>query len=118
MIHQIHRGAELEYGYVVAGHNASTHDFGHVEYPGDLRNCRKCHVNDSQLLPLPENLLATIAPQAFWSPIEPIAAACLSCHDGDDAASHAFSMTTFVGEACAACHGKGMSFDVEKVHAR
>ena len=44
MIHKIHRGADLENGYVVYGHNSSVHDYSHVEYVGDLRNCEACHV--------------------------------------------------------------------------
>jgi hypothetical protein len=117
MIHKIHRGAELENGYVVI-RSRGTFDFSDKVYVGDLRNCNACHVNNSQQIPLPEGLLATITPQAWWTPMEPISAACLSCHDGDAAAAHAYSNTVFFGEACAACHGEGMSYSVDKVHAR
>jgi len=118
MIHKIHRGEDAVNGYTVYGYRSSFHDFGHVEYPGDLRNCDACHVNDSQQLPLPEGLLATTTPQEWWDPMMPAAAACLSCHDSDSAAAHAYSNTTFFGEACASCHGEGMSYSVDKVHAR
>jgi len=118
MIHKIHRGADAEYPYVVAGHNQSVHEYGHVEYPGDLRNCEACHVNDSYEIPLPEGLLATTTPQEWWDPMMPIASACISCHDSDAAAAHAYSNTAFFGEACASCHGDGMSYSVDKVHAR
>jgi len=47
----------------------------------------------------------------------PVAAACLSCHDSDAAASHAYSNTSFFGESCATCHGEGKDFSVDKVHA-
>jgi OmcA/MtrC family decaheme c-type cytochrome len=117
MIHKIHRGADLENGYVVV-RSRGTFDFSHVEFPGDLRNCEKCHVNDSYELPLPGGLLATTTPQNWWSPTGPIAAACLSCHDSDSAAAHAFAQTTFFSESCATCHGEGMGFAVSKVHAR
>ena len=117
MVHKIHRGEALENGYVVAGHNQSVHDYSHVTYPGDLRNCDACHVNDSQQLPLPAGLLETTTPQEWWDPMMPAASACLSCHDSDDAASHAYANTTFFGESCSTCHGEGKSASVDKVHA-
>jgi hypothetical protein len=113
MIHSIHRGAELENGYVIG-----SDDFSDIEFTGDLRNCDACHVNNSQQLSgLPAGLLPTITPQAWWSPMDPQAAACLSCHDDDDTAAHAYSNTNFVGEACTTCHGEGKSASVDMVHA-
>jgi hypothetical protein len=119
MIHSIHRGAELENGFVVAGFGQSIHDYSDVEYPGDLRNCGTCHVNDSyQLTGLPDDLLPTLTPQAWWSPTQPQAAACLSCHDGDSTAVHAYTNSSFFGESCVTCHGEGKEYSVDKVHAR
>jgi hypothetical protein len=117
MIHKIHRGEELENGFVIV-RSRGTYDFSHVEYPGDLRNCEACHVNDSYLLPLPEGLLPTTTPKELMPETLPIAATCLSCHDSDDAKTHALAQTTFFGESCGACHGDGMSFSVDKLHAR
>lgn len=117
MVHKIHRGADLENGYIVI-RSRGTYDFSHVEYPGDLRNCDACHVNDSQQLPLQQDLLPQITPNFWWDPIEPVSAACLGCHDSDDAAAHAYANTTFFGESCATCHGEGKSAAVDKVHAR
>jgi len=48
----------------------------------------------------------------------PITAACLSCHDGDAAASHALANSSEVGESCTTCHGEGKTYSVERVHAR
>ena len=118
MIHKIHRGAELENGYVVKGHNGSVNDFSHVEYPGDLRNCDGCHVNNSQSLPLPAGLLPTATPRDYWDPMQPETSACLSCHDNLSAAAHAETNTGTLGEACSSCHGEGKEFAVEKLHAR
>ena len=118
MIHKIHRGAELENGYVVYGHNNSVHDYGHVEYVGDLRNCDACHVDDSQLLPLPAGLSSVTTPADLWSPMGPVTAACVSCHDSDAAKAHADNNTSEYGEACSTCHGTGKTYAVEKVHAR
>ncbi len=118
MIHKIHRGAELENGYVVYGYRSSLHDFSHVEFPGDLRQCDSCHVNNSQQLPLPEGVLATSTPQELLDPMQPVAAACLSCHDKSSTAAHAATNTAAFGEACETCHGEGMEASVDKVHAQ
>jgi len=118
MIHKIHRGQELENGYVVYGYRSSLHDYSHVEYPGDLRNCDACHVNDTQQLPLPADVLPTVTPWDWWTPTDPAAAACLSCHDDDEAASHAAANTSFIGESCSVCHGEGKDAAVNKVHAK
>jgi len=118
MVHKIHRGEDLENGYVVAGHNQSIHDYSEVEYPGDLRNCDACHIDDTQQLPLPDGLLATTTPQEWWDPMMPVASACLSCHDDDDSAAHTYANTTFFGESCGTCHGEGKFAAVDKVHAQ
>jgi len=118
MIHKIHAGAELENGYIVVGHNGSINDFSHVEFPGDLRACDTCHVNDSYELPLSANLEMVTTPRDYFTPMGPTQAACLSCHDNQAAAVHATSNANELGEACAACHGPGKTYAVEKVHAR
>ena len=118
MIHKIHRGADLENGYVVV-RSRGTYDFSNIHYTGDLRNCDACHVNNSQQLPLPDSLLPTITNLAWWTPMEPQAASCLSCHDDDSSAAHAYVNTADFGvEACATCHGEGATYSVDKVHAR
>ena len=117
MIHKIHRGAELENGYVVY-RSRGTYDFSNIHYTGDLRNCDACHVNNSQQLPLPSGLLPTITLRTWWNPTMPEAAACLSCHDDDSSAAHAYANTTSFGESCSTCHGEGKTYSVDKVHAR
>ncbi len=118
MIHKIHRGAELERGYVVYGYRSSLHDYSNIEFTGDLRNCEACHVDDSYTLPLPDAALDTVTPSDYWDPMQPASAACLSCHDSLDAAAHAEANTSGLGESCNLCHGTGSAFSVEKVHAR
>jgi OmcA/MtrC family decaheme c-type cytochrome len=118
MVHKIHRGEDLERGYVVMGYRSSVHDYSHVEFPGDLRNCEKCHVNDSYTLPLPLGLLDTVTNYDYWTPTEPIGSACLSCHDDLSSAAHAAANTSLIGESCTACHGTGKEFSVERIHAR
>lgn len=118
MVHKIHRGAALENGYVVYGFGSSVHDYGHVVYPGDLRNCEGCHVEGSYGLPTPAGALPTNSPSTFLTTMGPDTASCLSCHDGLAAAAHADANTSPLGESCGACHGEGKSHSVEKVHAR
>jgi len=118
MIHKIHRGEDLVRGYTIYGHNGSFHDYNHVEYPGDLRNCDACHVNDSYNLPLSVGVQPVVTPQDFWTPMLPETASCLSCHDSNGAAAHADTNTTDIGEACSVCHGENATYSVEEVHAR
>lgn len=118
MIHKLHRGADLQNGYVVYGYRSSVHDYSDVEFPGDLRNCESCHEEDTYGLPLPDGVLPTTSPNTLLNPMMPITSACLSCHDSDSAAVHADSNSSSLGEACETCHGDGKTYGVERVHAR
>ncbi|MBT8049288.1 MAG: OmcA/MtrC family decaheme c-type cytochrome, partial [Xanthomonadales bacterium] len=119
MIHKLHMGAELENGYVVYGYRSSVHDYSHVEFPGDLRNCESCHVDDSYNLPIPAGALPTHSPSTPLTEMMPATSACLSCHDSFNAAAHADANTSSnLGESCGVCHGEGKTYSVERVHAR
>ncbi|MBI2860834.1 MAG: OmcA/MtrC family decaheme c-type cytochrome [Chloroflexi bacterium] len=117
MIHRIHSGAELERDFTIY-RTRGVFNFNELHFPGDLKNCAKCHVGDSYKLPLPASMAPTRAPREFFSPLGPAASACLGCHDSQAASAHASTMTSSFGEACASCHGQGKEFAVEKVHAR
>ncbi|MBI3693453.1 MAG: OmcA/MtrC family decaheme c-type cytochrome [Acidobacteria bacterium] len=116
MIHRIHTGEDLEIEYTIWG--GSPNDFTKIAFPGDRRNCDKCHVNNSQQLPLKDNLLNVVNPRGPLNPMGPTAAACLGCHTSRAVFAHAYSMTTPIGEACATCHGMNAEFSVNRVHAR
>jgi len=118
MIHRIHSGSELERDYTIYGFRSSVHNYNGVVYPGDLRNCESCHLPGTYSLPTPEGALATLTPSDWYTPMQPAAAACLSCHDSVDAAAHAYVNTAPFGEACAACHGPNREVSVERAHAR
>ena len=121
LIHKIHTGENLGAPYVWG----ST-DFAEVRYPamspsgtaGDRRNCAMCHVNSSEQLPLAAGHANVKDPSAFFSPMGPATAACLSCHVNVEAASHALINTSSLGESCTVCHGSTSDFSVSKVHAR
>jgi OmcA/MtrC family decaheme c-type cytochrome len=115
-IHRIHRGVDLENDWTING----TNNFNGVLFPGDLRDCAKCHVGASNQVPLPDGLADANTPRLFYSPMKPTAQACLGCHDGVDMADHAYQMapTAATPEACLMCHGETADFAVTKVHAR
>ncbi len=120
MIHKIHTGAELTHDYSI-GDNS----FNDVRFPGDRRDCQKCHTTDADGVGTeqvsenpPPGLLATQTPKDWYTPMEHFGAACLGCHDTKAAAAHAYLMTAPFGEACAVCHGPGTDFAVDKVHAQ
>ena len=108
LIHKIHTGEDLE----------TDSNFSHVKFPGDRRNCVKCHLEDTQQLPTPKGSLPTVAPGDFINPMLPATAACLSCHSSQEAASHALVNTSTLGESCTVCHGTNAQFSVDKYHAR
>lgn len=119
MVHRIHLGEENEYEYTVYGRGSVAYDYTEVRYPGDLRSCDRCHINNSERLPLKANLLPVTSPRTLLNPMGPATAACLGCHTSVAAAAHALSNTTDkLGEACAACHGANSEFSVQRVHAR
>ena len=120
MIHRIHTGEELTHDYSIGDGS-----FNEVRFPGDRRDCQKCHTTDAngvgteQVLETPPpGLLATDTPRDWYTPMQHFATACLGCHDTQPAAAHAYTMTAPFGEACAACHGTEAQFSVDKVHAR
>jgi OmcA/MtrC family decaheme c-type cytochrome len=118
MVHRIHKGEELTQSYTIGSTS-----FNEVRFPGDITNCAKCHAGTSYTLPLPTGIQPVQTPRDYFSPQGPATAACLGCHDNQDAAAHAYLNTTTFGgttpaEACATCHGTGKDWAVEKVHAR
>ena len=89
-----------------------------VRYPGNIRNCAQCHVNNSQNLPLSDALLNVTNPVAKVNPTPPTTNACLACHNTTSAWTHAQANTTSLGESCEVCHGASAEYSVAKVHAQ
>jgi len=125
LIHRIHTGENLTQDFTVYGFGGSQNNFNEVRFPGDTRDCLKCHVNAAAYVPPLQTGIASVnTPRDYFSPQGPATAACLGCHDNKDAAAHAFLNTAnFPGnntpaEACATCHGSGKDWAVDKVHAR
>lgn len=102
MTHKIHAGAQLpsvEAGgeYAIWGYRDSKHDYSHVGYPQDLKNCRKCHTADDEATPQGNNWKA-----------KPNMTACGACHDDVNFATGAnHSLNNIVvtsNESCVDCH--------------
>jgi OmcA/MtrC family decaheme c-type cytochrome len=118
LIHKIHSGVNLTNPYVIYGFGGSVNNFNGILFPGNLADCAKCHVNNSDLLPLPVGLLPVVTPRDYLNPTLPITASCVSCHDSEPVSSHALANTTTLGESCIVCHGEGAAFAVDFVHAQ
>lgn len=119
MIHRIHTGEENSRDFSIFGFGGTATSFNDVRYPRSRSECGACHVNGSEQLPLPEKLMSVTDPRGLLNPAPPATGACLSCHNATWAAAHADSnISPRLGESCAACHGSGAQFAVDKVHAR
>ena len=132
MIHGIHAAAVRENALVIRG---GPFDTEVVQFPGELSDCRTCHVGNTFQLPIPAGVLAVttdmgadLADPADDLMITPQAAACTACHDDSLAKSHmeqngadftATEATIEAGvstETCEVCHGAGRTADVLSVH--
>lgn len=71
MIHKIHRGVDLPSvqdgePYQIIGFGNSVHDYSHVQFPQDVRNCTVCHQGE---------------PDSDVHMMNPTLEGCASCHD-------------------------------------
>jgi OmcA/MtrC family decaheme c-type cytochrome len=115
MVHKIHRGANLpsvQAGgeYVIYGFRDSEHDYSHIEFPQDIRNCTNCHAgtatgSEGQIL---------TSEGDNWNEV-PTQAACGSCHDDVDFDEHMGGLED--DSACLLCHSEsGYLGSVAKSH--
>ena len=124
LIHRIHTGNDAGEPFIVYGGPPARPgpvDLSDIRFPGDRRNCVKCHVPGANEPPLPAGLLPTLIPQTDGTvkAIQPITSACIACHTKETAKAHVETLTASNGqESCVVCHGVGREFSVEKVHRR
>ena len=117
MIHRIHSGPSQTRDYTIYGFGGSKNNFNDVGYPGDLTNCAQCHLPGTNEVPS-KGVAMINDNRGFINPVYPTTGACLGCHATIDAASHALSQTTQLGESCTVCHGSNGTYAVDKVHAQ
>ncbi len=125
MIHRIHTGEEMTqdmtiYGFFTPPNPPNPINFNEVLFPGDRRDCVKCHSSAATAALPTGGVLSTTALRDYFAttPMGPGTTSCLGCHDLRDNAAHAWLNTAPFGEACATCHGTGRDWAVEKVNAR
>ena len=66
LIHRIHTGAAADESLIIYGgprSNPVPSKWAMSSFPGDLRNCVKCHVPGANEPPLPVGLLPTLIPK-------------------------------------------------------
>ncbi|MFH0980312.1 MAG: hypothetical protein V2A79_02075 [Planctomycetota bacterium] len=113
MVHKLHNARNLyevtSGGAYEMNGNSGISDFSHLlisSMPGEAAECHECHTTDAWKNPPERPNMRT------WM------VACTSCHDAPETATHVGAATadgTFT-EACAACHGPGTPWSVERVH--
>lgn len=124
LIHRIHTGRNLGEPFIVYGGPQAApvpNNLGEIRFPGDRRNCLKCHEKGANELPLPDGLLPTALPQADGSVrlLTPIKSTCVGCHTREPAKAHMEAQVASVGrESCVVCHGAGREFAVDKMHRK
>ena len=107
-VHGVHMGADLKLPFNTSSVNGDFKDYTHIEFPSDVRNCTKCHLDDR------------------WSS-QPSRMACASCHDNiwfGATAQLPSNMKSHTGgkvtddNFCAVCHDRdGIAGAVADAHA-
>lgn len=114
MVHKIHMGANLPsvqagQPYIIWGFRDSEHDYSHVRYPQDLRNCVNCHAGSATgadpVFPEGSGYELTLTSQGDNWAYFASEAACGSCHDDLDFSTHAGGQTD--DSNCNSCHSTG-----------
>jgi len=123
MIHKIHAGRTLPSvtepqngNYTIWGHRGSEHDYTHLGYPQDIRNCVNCHAGSNTIGDRTDLVQTTNGDN--WNEV-PSGAACGSCHDdvsddGFDAPAHIAGRDD---ADCLGCHSEpGFAGSVQNSH--
>ena len=122
MVHKIHAGRLLAAGgqdYVIWGYRDSKHDYSHVGFPQDLRNCTVCHSGANPNTPQGDNWKSRASKES-----------CLTCHASDPGSRWTVSHTeigsllrppvadplAIPNAQCASCHAQGVTYGPDRVH--
>jgi len=122
MTHKIHAGRLLAAGgqqYVIWGFRDSKHDYSHVGFPQDLRNCTVCHTAANPKTPQGDNWKSRASKES-----------CLTCHSSEVGSDWEVSHTAIAATLrppfataleitnaqCAICHAQGVTYGPDRVH--
>ncbi|MCB1848703.1 MAG: hypothetical protein KDI04_15390, partial [Halieaceae bacterium] len=124
MVHKIHMGANLPsvqegQPYIIWGFRDSEHDYSHVLYPQDVRNCVNCHAGSATgadpVYPEGSNYELTLTSQGDNWATYASQAACGSCHDALDFSRHAGGQAD--DSNCDSCHStSGIAGSIQQSH--
>ena len=118
MVHKIHHGINLTYGYTIIGYGGFPHDYSNIVFTQDVRNCQTCHQDSDPTVPQAGN----------WKDVQN-RETCGSCHDwidwdGSENDPNLLHLgQTWLNDAgCASCHGPDATavdpmYRVENAHA-
>jgi OmcA/MtrC family decaheme c-type cytochrome len=119
----------------VAGEFATDNFTAEVAYPGDVKQCNNCHVNNSW-----QDDRSVIGTVVFkpagktslldWQVFSPKVATCTTCHDSKAVVTHVTTVGGSYGtatqndllnggkvfESCLGCHAPGSSIGIDVVH--
>jgi len=105
--------------FVIWGFGGSANDFSGVRFPRICATAPKCHVNESQQVPVPFTRIAVQRSADYINPTPPNTAACTACHISEAASAHAATQTDAKlakRAACATARVRHSRWDT--VHAR
>ena len=124
-MHKVHSGEDATNPARVG----SAFNTADILFPGDRRNCVKCHVTGANLLPMKPSIQGNtylLSGKAVKTN-GPITSACSGCHDTPAATGHmalqtisttvSTTLSTTV-ETCNVCHAENRQFSVSTAHAR
>jgi OmcA/MtrC family decaheme c-type cytochrome len=114
MTHRIHAPGRQKTPYIIWGNQSSIHNYSHVTYPQDVRNCDNCHVGTNT---------ANVPAQADVYLTRPSRRACGACHNDVNFATgegHGPGVPAQTDDSqCNRCHipDSGQEFDASIVGA-
>lgn len=110
MTHRIHMGSQLPSvraggKYVIIGNRQSVHDYSHINFPADPRNCKVCH----------EQGTGANAPAQAANVFKATRTACGSCHDDVNFATgeNHLDLPQVTDGQCTTCHTREGELDFD-----
>ena len=121
MIHKIHMGEELPsvqagQPYQIIGFRNTVHDYSHVVFPADVRNCQVCHIENLDTVPAPLSAEAALLPARSRTKSMAARTAALSDANPSQALTENQHLLNPSRVACGSCHDN-VNFATGENHA-